>query len=98
MPNQKRPSTTAQADRVDYLMSVLCVLTILDILTLPLTAIVGIFWVKQYELPMMGEGFSTKINGKKLRRKMFPSEFFYPVGFYSNHLTSSLSPTTTNPS
>ena len=66
MPNQKRPSTTAQADRVDYLMSVLCVLTILDILTLPLTAIVGIFWVKQYELPMMGEGFSTKINGKKL--------------------------------
>ena len=47
-------------------MSVLCVLTILDILTLPLTAIVGIFWVKQYELPMMGEGFSTKINGKKL--------------------------------
>lgn len=66
MPNQTRPSTTAQADRVDYLMSVLCVLTILDILTLPLTAIVGIFWVKQYELPMMGEGFSTKINGKKL--------------------------------
>ena len=66
MPNQKRPSTTAQADRVDYLMSVLCVLTILDILTLPLTAIVGIFWVKQYELPMMGEGFSTKINDKKL--------------------------------
>ena len=66
MPNQKRPSTTAQADRVDYLMSVLCVLTILDILTLPLTAIVGIFWVKQYELPMMGEGFSTKTNGKKL--------------------------------
>ena len=37
-----------------------------QILTLPLTAIVGIFWVKQYELPMMGEGFSTKINGKKL--------------------------------
>ena len=41
---------------------------------------------------------SCKINDKKLRRKMFPSEFFYPVGFYSNHLTSSLSPTTTNPS
>lgn len=83
MPNQKRPSTTAQADRVDYLMSVLCVLTILDILTLPLTAIVGIFWVKQYELPMMGEGFSTKINGKKLRGSLpcccFPVQRWAPL-------------------
>lgn len=54
-----------QGDKTDYLMSVLCVIKVLDVLTLPLTAIVGIFWVKKYQLPMMGEGFSTKINAKK---------------------------------
>ena len=55
-----------QGDKTDYLMSVLCVIKVLDVLTLPLTAIVGIFWVKKYQLPMMGEGFSTKINAKKI--------------------------------
>lgn len=55
-----------QGDKTDYLMSSLCVIQVLDILTLPLTAIVGIFWVKTHQLPMMGEGFSTKINVKKM--------------------------------
>lgn len=55
-----------QGDKTDYLMSVLCVIKVLDVLTLPFTAIVGIFWVKKYQLPMMGEGFSTKINAKKI--------------------------------
>lgn len=55
-----------QGDKTDYLMSSLCVIQVLDILTLPLTAIVGIFWIKKYQLPMLGEGFSTKINVKKM--------------------------------
>ena len=55
-----------QGDKTDYLMSVLCVIKVLDVLTLPLTAIVGIFWVKKCQLPMMGEGFSTQINAKKI--------------------------------
>ena len=55
-----------QADKADYLMSVLCVIQVLDLLTLPLTAIIGIFWVKKYQLPFLGEGFSAKINVKKI--------------------------------
>ncbi len=56
----------AQADKTDYLFSVLCVIAVLNLIPLPLTAIVAIFWIKKYQLPFMGQGFSKKINGKKL--------------------------------
>lgn len=58
----------AQADKTDYLFSVLCVVSVLNLLTLPLTVLVAIFWIKKYQLSFLGEGFSKTVDGKKLVR------------------------------
>lgn len=64
--NQSFSGRAAQADQTDYLFSVLCIICVLDLLTLPLLVIASVFWIKKKELPFLGGGFSTKLNLKKL--------------------------------
>lgn len=64
--NQSFSGRAAQANQTDYLFSVLCIICVLDLLTLPLLVIASVFWIKKKELPFLGGGFSTKLNLKKL--------------------------------
>ena len=64
--NQSFSNRTAQADQTDYLFSVLCIICVLDLLTLPLLVIASVFWMKKKELSFLGEGFSATINLKKV--------------------------------
>lgn len=64
--NQSFSNRTAQADQTDYLFSVLCIICVLDLLTLPFLVLAAVFWIKKKELPFLGEGFSTAINLKKV--------------------------------
>ena len=81
-------SNAPKGDKTDYLMSAICVIIVLDVITLPLLAIIGIFWVKKYGLPMMGEGFSAKINGKKLYQLLLFILSGAVLGLFCNRRTA----------